>query len=1173
MNKYTAPSHKTTDGKGMKPRFLFVLTLIIYLMTSLTNNTYAQEAYAVYENGTLTFYYDNNRTSRTGTKYALNARTGTSNLGEAQYNTPGWLAKTDISKVVFDDSFADARPTTCYRWFDGLSALKYCVGMENLNTSQVTSMERMFAECSSLTSLDLSNFDTYNVTNTASMFEGCSNLAAICITEDEDHWNLSRVNRSAYMFRGCAKLIAKAPLLIRAWIALGGNPDISFATHNDYGFLVDASQTYTVTFVVDGTVYKVEQCYVCQTISRPDVSEDYTLNDDSHSFRGWYIDAACSVEYTFNQGVTDNMILYAKYSKHLDYVTVHFDGNGSNGGTPMTPVQFYYGAPAEQLPGNTFEKTEKRTTWILIFPITTTVTYKFVGWSRNPNGPVEVIDKDYLSFTTPVEGDAITLRAIWEEDMLYYAIWHKNNGTNSFSDICSFQELDDSKGEFVVPEAPERDGYDFDVWSTSQNTRTPLKTKKLNGGSMAFYAFWTPHPYEITFDLNDEGAGASLSGVDDNKIEYNIESPDIYLDDDYKPFFDGYEFGGWYSDAQCSEGKRVTVVPQGSTGDMTVYAKWIPNPYEVKWYYNYPNENQEVYTTDLIQFGSDIYAPTEPPAPEGYAFVGWSATENGEVEATFGRMDDINGKNFYAQWKAAKKTLTFYNGTELISTYTLDYGTAIRSYIPTSMTHPTGYDTFDNWYYDWDEDKEHPIVFPDNMPSYDITAYANWLPNNYTVNFDGNEGTSENPMDAMQFTYGEAQTLIPNTFKRENYEFRGWAEIENKNVVKYADKAEVCNLTETPGGEVTLYAVWKSQYTVVFHANYPDNAETAEQTFIESVEQIFIDNPFSRDGYHLTGWATSAGGQEEYFNDYPVKFEGYAPGATIDLYAKWGGNQYKLTFDKNASDASGTMSQQDFGPDETVTLNQNKYERNGYRFVGWAETATGVKKYEDKESLSPITYKNDQTLYAKWSKIYTITYVLDDGTLEDTDNPTEYIEEDLSKITLPTPTKTDYDFQGWYSSPDFSESSKVTAITTVGNYTLYAKWTTAEYSITYTDVDGCDWPNGENPTSYNVGTPTFFLKNPTKPYHTFLGWSGTGIIGTSQEVRIAKGSKGDREYTAKWNPEPFDAVWHKNDGTDATTTTSVNYGAAITAPTDFLGTRTGYTFKGWGETADATEAI
>ncbi|MBP5507683.1 MAG: BspA family leucine-rich repeat surface protein, partial [Prevotella sp.] len=115
----------------MKRLQLFLMTLLMLLgSTSLR----AAEMYAVLNNNTLTFYYDNSKSSRTGTKYSMN-KTG---------NAPSWYNNTSITGVVFDASFAGARPTTCYGWFYGLEGLKTITGIGNLNTSNVESMYSMF---------------------------------------------------------------------------------------------------------------------------------------------------------------------------------------------------------------------------------------------------------------------------------------------------------------------------------------------------------------------------------------------------------------------------------------------------------------------------------------------------------------------------------------------------------------------------------------------------------------------------------------------------------------------------------------------------------------------------------------------------------------------------------------------------------------------------------------------------------------------------------------------------------------------------------------------------------------------------------------------------------------------------------------------------------------------
>ncbi len=77
-----------------------------------------------------------------------------------------------------------------------------------------------------------------------------------------------------------------------------------------------------------------------------------------------------------------------------------------------------------------------------------------------------------------------------------------------------------------------------------------------------------------------------------------------------------------------------------------------------------------------------------------------------------------------------------------------------------------------------------------------------------------------------------------------------------------------------------------------------------------------------------------------------------------------GGDSFKLTFDKNAADATGTMTALAITPGTAVTLTANAFSRNGWNFQGWAATAAGNAIYADKASYTPG--EADVTLYAKW---------------------------------------------------------------------------------------------------------------------------------------------------------------------------------------------------------------
>ena len=202
------------------PLMLFMLLLLPANMVAQTS-----QAYAVFDQSsrTLTFSY--------GAKPA-----GAYDLNEGD-NTPEWRreqfddkygSKIYIRKVVFDASFANARPTSCYKWFDMCTSLTEIEGIENLNTEEVTNMGSMFSGCYVLTSLDVSNFDTQNVEDMSDMFVSCMDLKSLNVSNfdtqkvkdmndmfyncnsltslDVSNFNTQNVENMSYMFSCCEGL-------------------------------------------------------------------------------------------------------------------------------------------------------------------------------------------------------------------------------------------------------------------------------------------------------------------------------------------------------------------------------------------------------------------------------------------------------------------------------------------------------------------------------------------------------------------------------------------------------------------------------------------------------------------------------------------------------------------------------------------------------------------------------------------------------------------------------------------------------------------------------------------------------------------------------------------------------------------------------------------------------
>ena len=177
-------------------RFLLAIAICLPVWGS---NVFAQtvESYVVLDNaaGTLTFKHDANKPAGA---FSLNE----GETDPAWYDGDGtedFYNKNNIKKVVFDASFANARPTNCYSWFFGCKDLTTIEGIGYLNTENVTSMRAMFSGCSSLTSLNVSKFNTENVTDMSNMFYGCNGLTSL----DVSKFDTRNVTDMSFMFSGC----------------------------------------------------------------------------------------------------------------------------------------------------------------------------------------------------------------------------------------------------------------------------------------------------------------------------------------------------------------------------------------------------------------------------------------------------------------------------------------------------------------------------------------------------------------------------------------------------------------------------------------------------------------------------------------------------------------------------------------------------------------------------------------------------------------------------------------------------------------------------------------------------------------------------------------------------------------------------------------------------------
>ena len=295
------------------------------------------------------------------------------------------------------------------------------------------------------------------------------------------------------------------------------------------------------------------------------------------------------------------------------------------------------------------------------------------------------------------------------------------------------------------------------------------------------------------------------------------------------------------------------------------------------------------------------------------------------------------------------------------------------------------------------------------------------------------------------------------------------------------------------------------------------------------------------------------GNTDSYFWWLGSDGESYVPGAMIpagvaSLTAQWTALTYSVTLHANGGTiSSGNVTSYNYGEGATLPAADNT-TREGYTFAGWYdnEVLTG----------NPITEistdeTGNRTYWAKWTiNQYTITF--------DTDGGSEVapITQDYgTAITAPAdPTREGYTFTGW--------DKTIPATMPAGDMTITVQWTVNQYTIIY-DLDGGTAEG--NPDTYTVETDAFTLKNPTRPGHTFTGWSGTGLTGEDNlTLTIPKGSTGNRSYTAHWSLNTYSITYDLNGGTASGNPTSYTVESAtitLNQPT-----KTGYTFTGWSGT-------
>ena len=509
------------------------------------------------------------------------------------------------------------------------------------------------------------------------------------------------------------------------------------------------------------------------------------------------------------------------------------------------------------------------------------------------------------------------------------------------------------------------------------------------------------------------------------------------------------------------------------------------------------------------------------------------------------------------------------------------YGQKISAPAAAEQPAKRGY-TFGGWYKS-SSFSEPAWNFDADTVTNDITLYAKWVAGtgtaykveHYQQELDGTYPSAATGIDSDLTGTTGASLSVGNGITLKDYPGFEY------------DKLEPASPTIAADGLTVVKVLYKrKQITVTFRLNGGNISENTGDVVERGKYGATLTAPtapaLNKTGYILSGWNPALLS--------PPTF----PAANAEYTALWTANTYKVRFNKNDSNASGIMSDQDFTYDESKPLTSNGFTKTGYIFDGWATSAGGSKEYSDQQSVSNLTTTANGTvdLYAKWvassSTHYTVEHYKQelDGTYLTTTPDIEHKTGTTGQSAAYTPkTETDY--------PGFKYDSTLTKINNVvqTSGTINADGMTAvklyyqrkTYAVSFS-VDGSAGGSiavtavtggsvtSTSPVTVKHGGSVSFTASPTTGWEVD-GWTldGSSVNGTNTSYTLS-GITGNKNVTVKFKKKVYNVTFSVDGGTGGsldgtysgnTQTASGGTERTFTVTHDGSVTFTAYPDNGW----------
>lgn len=407
------------------------------------------------------------------------------------------------------------------------------------------------------------------------------------------------------------------------------------------------------------------------------------------------------------------------------------------------------------------------------------------------------------------------------------------------------------------------------------------------------------------------------------------------------------------------------------------------------------------------------------------------------------------------------------------------------------------------------------------------------------VTFNPNGGSVNKSSQSVE--PGETYGTIP-TPTRTGYTFTGW----HLNTASGA-KVDSTTIVNTNSAH-TLVASWEAnKYTITFNAN-GGNVDVAskEVTYDAAIGELPVP---TRYGYEFKGWFTSESSTKEYKDTSKCDFS-----KNITLLARWTEKKkVRINYNVNSGNSLTPSYKEVYNDEPYGTLPTPT--RTGYTFTGWHYNSAAGDIVTGETALKS---KSTHTIYASWeANTYTITFNANGGTV---DAAPMTVTFDSAIGTLPTPTRPNYKFDGWYTgATDGNKYTSNIKYNIADDTTFYAHWTELnKIKITFDAGEGTVTPSEK---SVYIDEVYGDLPTPTRAGYEFVEWRYDSATGPKVTAETQLKSTSNHKLVAFWKANTYNVTFDPNGGSVTTTTKSFTSGSSIYGLPN--PTREGYIFDGW----------